>query len=75
MILTAYVLAVDPAGQGVLLPPGPAPEWAQDAISNPHVWERQAPAGNASLDEWRDYAQAAGFDTDGLTRDQIRNLF
>lgn len=33
------------------------------------------PAGNASRDEWAEYATAQGKDVDGLSRDDIRALF
>lgn len=35
----------------------------------------ERPAGNASRDEWAEYATAQGKDVDGLGRDQIRDLF
>lgn len=38
----------------------------------------EAPKGNASLEDWQDYARARGAspeDIDGLTRDELREQF
>lgn len=55
---------------------------AQDAAETAHTeqetFEAKAPAGNASTEAWHDYALTQGRtpkELDGLTRDQLRDLF
>ena len=44
---------------------------SQDA---PNDTPDDAPAGNASLEAWQEFAQLQGLDVDGLTRNEIRDL-
>lgn len=52
---------------------------AQDAAETAHAekesYVAEAPAGNASLEVWAEYATAQGKDVEGLSRNEIRDLF
>lgn len=48
---------------------------AEASRDNGDLTGLERPAGNASRDEWAEYATAQGKDVDGLGRDQIRDLF
>ncbi len=91
-VLTRSVLAYSPDGEPVILVPGRSiPTWAE-SIEGP-FWAPDAddaesddaddadadkPAGNASIEAWREFALAHGkteADLDGLSRNQIRHLF
>lgn len=52
-------------------------EHAEEATSGEEITDGApaAPAGNASQEEWAAYATAQGRDVDGLSRNQIRDLF
>jgi hypothetical protein len=51
----------------------------QDAAETAHAEQEsftaEAPAGNASQEDWAAYATAQGQDVEGLSRNQIRDLF
>lgn len=51
----------------------------QDAAETAHAEQEsfvaEAPAGNASQEDWAAYATAQGKDVEGLSRNQIRDLF
>jgi len=49
--------------------PGDEPDEAS------HEVQDEAPAGNASLEAWQEYARSKDVDTEGLSRNEIRALF
>lgn len=47
----------------------------EEAPSEPVADEVEKPSGNASQEVWAEYATAQGKDVEGLSRNEIRDLF
>jgi hypothetical protein len=82
-----YTLVVrDPSGQAVALVEGSeVPEWASDLVQpddlvgDPESGSQDGrPAGNASLEDWQEFARSQGAtdaDLDGMNRNALRDQY
>lgn len=82
----AVYVTQDDGQTKVYLPGEEVPAAQAEGITNPKVWGAstpaqsedmavEKPAGNASTETWAEYAAAQGKDVEGLSRDEIRDLF